>query len=201
MKKILALFAAALIAITASAQNAENTTTASGEKLDFEQPQFLVSNYFESVKAHLSPEWRKSWRPEVTGRINTMIYYGAYEFTLGIRTSPNKVFGVGAGLAKVWHDAIPATSRRFNFFLHHRHYIPLDKKRVISLYSDLMGGGSYVYKVSTGNPDAGHLPEVDVMKWYYCWEAGLSLRVWGKSNVFIGCSAGPSLGLNLGLAF
>ena len=201
MKKILALFAAALIAITASAQNAENTTTASGEKLDFEQPQFLVSNYFESVKAHLSPGWRKSWRPEVTGRINTMIYYGAYEFTLGIRTSPNKVFGVGAGLAKVWHDAIPATSRRFNFFLHHRHYIPLDKKRVISLYSDLMGGGSYVYKVSTGNPDAGHLPEVGVMKWYYCWEAGLSLRVWGKSNVFIGCSAGPSLGLNLGLAF
>ena len=201
MKKILALFAAALIAITASAQNAENTTTASGEKLDFEQPQFLVSNYFESVKAHRSPEWRKSWRPEVTGRINTMIYYGAYEFTLGIRTSPNKVFGVGAGLAKVWHDAIPATSRRFNFFLHHRHYIPLDKKRVISLYSDLMGGGSYVYKVSTGNPDAGHLPEVGVMKWYYCWEAGLSLRVWGKSNVFIGCSAGPSLGLNLGLAF
>ena len=177
--------------LAASAQSADTTSTVSGEKLDFEQPQFLVSNYFESVKAHLSPEWRKSWRPEVTARINVMIYYGSYDFTLGIRTSPNKVFGIGAGVGNVWHDAIPARSHRLNFYLHHRHYIPLDKRRVISLYSDLMGGGSYVYKVS--RPDE-ELPNVG-------WQAGLSIKLWGKSNLFLGGSLGPSLGLNLGLAF
>lgn len=202
MKKILTTLAALMTFLAASAQSADTTSTVSGEKLDFEQPQFLVSNYFESVKAHLSPEWRKSWRPEVTARINVMIYYGSYDFTLGIRTSPNKVFGIGAGVGHVWHDAIPASSHRLNFYLHHRHYIPLDKRRVISLYSDLMGGGSYVYKVSGGGyrPDEG-LPNVGDLDWYYCWQAGLSIKLWGKSNLFLGGSFGPSLGLNLGLAF
>ena len=200
MKKILATLAALLTVLAASAQSADTTSTVSGEKLDFEQPQFLVSNYFESVKAHLSPEWRKSWKPEFGARINVMIYYGSYDFTLGIRTSPNKVFGIGVGMGQMWHDAIPAKSRRANFYLHHRHYIPLDKRRVISLYSDFMGGGSYVYKVSSGRPDES-LPNVGDLSWFYSWQAGVSFRLWGKSNLFLGAGVGPSLGLNLGLAF
>ena len=32
------------------------------------------------------------------------------------------------------------------------------------------------------------------------WQEGLSIRLWGKSNLFFGPSLGPSLGLHLGLA-
>ena len=61
-----------------------------------------------------------------------------------------------------------------------------------------MVGGSYAYKVDgaiiEGNPKAGEL------NWYLSWQPGLSIRLWGKSNVFFGPSIGPSIGLHLGLA-
>ena len=198
MKRIITLLAATLIALTASAQDADTTSTASGDKLDFEKPQFLTSTYFETVKAHLSPEWRKTWKPEFSIRGNAMIYYGSLDITGGIRTSPNKVFGLGVGRGNAFIDANPAHAYRMTFYLYHRHYIPFDRNRRISLYSDVMGGGIYTYKV-TGEIINGR-PRLGELRWYFLWEPGLSIRLWGKSNVFLGPSLGSNFGVHLGLA-
>ena len=197
---ITTILLAALMILPAAAQR-QDSTTAATEKLDFESADLVTKNYFESVKLHLSKDWRKSWRPEVSARITSMFYVGSYDLTLGIRTSPNKVFGVGAASGEVFLDAIPARSKRVNFYLYHRHYIPLDRKRRISLYSDLFGGGTYVYKISCDVRDKESIhPNEGEMRWYYMWQPGISIRLWGKSNVFLGPSLGPSIGLHLGLA-
>ena len=197
MKKILTTLAVVLLALAANAQN-DTTSTVVGEKLNFEEPQFLTSTYFETVKAHLSPEWRKSWKPEFSVRANVMIYYGSIDITGGIRTSPNKVFGLGVGRGKAFIDANPAHAYRLTFYLYHRHYIPFDRSRRISLYSDIMGGGMYTYKV-TGHIIDGR-PQLGELRWYFLWEPGLSIRLWGKSNIFLGPSLGSNFGVHLGLA-
>ena len=119
----------------------------------------------------------------------------------GIRTSPNKVFGLGVGRSSVYYDAYPAHAYRVNLYLYHRHYLPIDKHRRFSLYSDLIGGGSYVYKVS-GYFDESHTAPTEVGKinWWFSWQPGLSIRLWGKSNIFFGPTIGPSYGVHLGIA-
>ena len=198
MKHLITILSALMILVPAFAQTADTTSTVVGDKLDFETPNFVAKDYFEEVKAHLSAEGRKYWKPEFSVRGNGMFYYMAADLTAGIRTSPNKVFGLGVGHGWQYIDANPAHQYRWNFYLYHRHYIPLDRTRRISLYSDVMVGGSYAYKVDgaiiDGNPKAGEL------NWYLSWQPGLSIRLWGKSNVFFGPTIGPSVGLHLGLA-
>lgn len=198
MKHLITILSALMILVPAFAQTADTTSTVVGDKLDFETPNFVAKDYFEEVKAHLSAEGRKYWKPEFSVRANGMFYYMAADLTAGIRTSPNKVFGLGAGHGWQYIDANPAHQYRWNFYLYHRHYIPLDRTRRISLYSDVMVGGSYAYKVDgaiiDGNPKAGEL------NWYLSWQPGLSIRLWGKSNIFFGPTIGPSVGLHLGLA-
>ena len=198
MKHLITCILTFCVVFSAAAQDADTTSTVVGNKLDFETPNFIARDYFETIKAHLSAEGRKNWKPEFSVRVNLMIYYGSYDLTGGIRTSPNKVFGLGIGRGSQWIDANPASAYRLNVFLWHRHYVPLDRKRRISLYSDLMGGGSYVYKV-TGYIRNGY-PKADVWNWYLSWEPGVSILLWGKSNFFFGPSIGPTLGLHAGLA-
>ena len=201
MKHIILTILAALTVLTAAAQEVDTTSNVVGDKLNFEKPNFVPSTYFESVKAHLSAEGRKAWRPEFSLRANVMIYMGSYDLTGGIRTSPNKVFGLGVGRSSVFYDAYPASAYRINLYLYHRHYLPLDKRRRFSLYSDLMGGGSYVYKV-TGIFDENHPAPTSKGKvnWWYSWQPGISIRLWGKSNIFFGPTIGPSFGVHLGFA-
>lgn len=198
MKYLITILSAFLILFPAVAQQVDTTSTVVGNKLDFESPNFVAKDYFEEVKAHLSAEGRKNWKPEFSVRGVGMFYHESATLTGGVRTSPNKVFGLGLGHSWVIYDANPARAKHLDFFLYHRHYIPLDRKRRFSLYSDLMIGGSYVYEakghVIDGSPKAG------VCRWYFSWEPGLSIRLWGKSNLFLGPTIGPSIGLHLGLA-
>lgn len=198
MKHVIITILAALTGFSAAAQVADTTSTVVGEKLNFEEPTIMVSNYFESVRAHLSAEGRKAWRSEFNFRGSVMIYTGSISLTGGIRTSPNKVFGLGVGRTAVYYDHIPANDYRFDAFLYHRHYFPFDKRRRLSLYSDLMGGGSYIYRST--KPDPTDKPRVGDWKWYFSWQPGLSIRLWGKSNLFFGPTLGPSIGIHLGLA-
>ena len=201
MKHIILAILAALTILSAAAQNADTTATAASDKLNFEEPNFMVSTYFDSVKAHLSKEGRKAWKPEFSLRFTPMIYMGSFDLTGGIRTSPNKVFGLGIGRSSVFYDAYPANAYRVNFYLYHRHYLPIDKRRRFSLYSDLMGGGSYIYKVQ-GTFDETHPAPTEVGKinWWFSWQPGLSIRLWGKSNIFFGPTIGPSFGAHIGIA-
>ncbi len=198
---------AATFAIAAAAQEPDTTSNIVGEKLDFDAPQVISDTYFENVRAHLSKEGRQAWKPEFSVRGNVMIYVGSVDVTAGIRTSPNKVFGIYVGRTSVWHDAIPAHSYRLHLCLYHRHYIPLDRKRRFSLYSDLLGGGSYLYKVTgqeieprfPGDRPAS-LPKKGEWSWWYSWQPGISIRMWGKSNIFFGPTIWPSYGVHLGIA-
>ncbi len=207
MRHILITIAAALLFVSAAAQETDTTSTVSGEKLNFEEPNFMVSTYFESVKAHLSAEGRKAWKPEFSVRGNVMVFVGTVDLTGGIRTSPNKVFGLGIGRCAVFHDAIPAHSYRMSFYLYHRHYLPIDRKRRFSFYSDLSLGGMYLYKVTGTEREPRFegdrptsLPKKGTMDWWYSWQPGFSIRLWGKSNIFFGPTIGPSIGAHLGVA-
>lgn len=207
MKHIVTTLLAAFLLFPAAAQTSDTTSTAAGGRLNVDEPDIIPSTYFESVKAHLSAEGRKAWKPEFSVRGSVMIYTASFDLTGGIRTSPNKVFGLGVGHCSVFHDHIPANSYRMTFYLYHRHYLPLDKKRRFSLYSDLSGGGSCIYKVSgqereprfEGEP-AGTLPKTGTLDWFFSWQPGISIRLWEKSNIFFGPTIGPSFGLHLGLA-
>ena len=63
MSHIITTILAAFVCFSAVAQVADTTSTV--EKLNFEEPNFFPSTYFESVKAHLSAEGRKSWKPPI----------------------------------------------------------------------------------------------------------------------------------------
>ncbi|MBP5539749.1 MAG: hypothetical protein J6X69_08040 [Bacteroidales bacterium] len=200
MKYVITTILATFLFFSAAAQVVDTTSTEIGDKLNFEEPNFMTSNYFESVKAHPLAEGRKAWKPEFSVRGGATVHVGMFDLTGGIRTSPNKVFGLGVGRQAVWLDAYPGHAYMIDAYLYHRHYLPLDKRRRFSLYSDLMGGGSYVYRLA-GNFDRDPAPmQVGAMRWFFSWQPGLSIRLWGKSNIFFGPTIGPSFGVHLGVA-
>ena len=201
-----------LFSISAAAQEAD-TTAANGDKLNFEQPRFLVSDYFSSVKAHLSKEGRKGWKPEFSLRANAEFLDGSVILTGGIRTSQNKVFGLGAGWGQTFFIFGPEahfTGQRFNIVAYHRHCIPLGHRKNFSLYSDILLGARCVYKMSDYYMENGVVrspgaePEFPVLpgdwKFWGSWQPGIAFPLWGKSNFFIGLSIGPTIGAHVGIA-
>ena len=214
MKRLIITILASLIAVLAAAQEGDTISTVTADKLNFEQPRFLVHDYFDGVKAHLSAEGRKEWKPEFSLRVNAMLFDGSVILTGGIRTSQNKVFGMGAGWGQnffiVGPEAGNVTGQRVNFFVYHRHYIPLGHRKNFSLYSDIMLGARYVYALSDWYMENGYQstptsePEWPILPgdWrvWISWEPGIAFHMWGKSNFFIGPSIGPTIGLHAGIA-
>ena len=201
-----------LIAFSATAQEADSTVAVTGEKLNFEQPRFLVSDYFSSVKAHLSKEGRKGWKPEFSLRANAEFLDGSLILTGGVRTSQNKVFGLGIGWGQTFFIFGPEahhTGQRFNIVAYHRHYIPLGHRKNFSLYSDILLGARCVYKMSDYYMENGVVrspgaePEFPVLpgdwKFWGSWQPGIAFHLWGKSNFFIGLSIGPTIGAHAGI--
>ena len=212
MKHLTITILSILFSISATAQEAD-TTAANGDKLNFEQPRFLVSDYFSSVKAHLSKEGRKGWKPEFSLRANAEFLDGSVILTGGIRTSQNKVFGLGAGWGQTFFIFGPeahSTGQRFNIVAYHRHYIPLGHRKNFSLYSDILLGARCVYKMSDYYMENGVVrspgaePEFPVLpgdwKFWGSWQPGIAFHLWGKSNFFIGLSIGPTIGAHAGIA-
>ncbi len=214
MKHLIITLISGCIALSAMAQNADTTTAIVGKKLNFEQPTVLINNYFDVVKAHLSAEGRKEWKPEFSLRANVMFLDESINLTEGIRTSPNKVFGLGTGWGQRFFIYGPEShpdGQRLTFYLYHRHYIPLGHKQRFSFYSDIIGGGMYVYKMSGSEvptdypPQTGHLlwwfpSKPGGLSWYFSWQPGIAIRMWGKSNIFLGLSIAPSFGFHAGIA-
>ena len=212
MKHLTITILSILFSISAAAQEAD-TTAVNGDKLNFEQPRFLVSDYFSSVKAHLSKEGRKGWKPEFSLRANAEFLDGSLILTGGIRTSQNKVFGLGAGWGQTFFIFGPEahiTGQRFNIVAYHRHYIPLGHRKNFSLYSDILLGARCVYKMSDYYMENGVVrspgaePEFPVLpgdwKFWGSWQPGIAFHLWGKSNFFIGLSIGPTIGAHAGIA-
>ena len=211
MKHLTITILSILFSISATAQEAD-TTAANGDKLNFEQPRFLVSDYFSSVKAHLSKEGRKGWKPEFSLRANAELLDGSLILTGGVRTSQNKVFGLGIGWGQRFFIFGPDhfTGQRFNIVAYHRHYIPLGHRKIFSLYSDILLGARCVYKMSDYYMENGVVrspgaePEFPVLpgdwKFWGSWQPGIAFHLRGKSNFFIGLSIGPTMGAHAGFA-
>ena len=126
MKHLTITILSILFSISATAQEAD-TTAAKGDKLNFEQPRFLVS---------------AGWKPEFSLRANAELLDGSLILTGGVRTSQNKVFGLGIGWGQRFFIFGPDhfTGQRFNIVAYHRHYIPLGHRKIFSLYSDIRLG-------------------------------------------------------------
>lgn len=212
MKHLTITILSILFSISATAQEAD-TTAANGDKLNFEQPRFLVSDYFSSVKAHLSKEGRKGWKPEFSLRANAEFLDGSLILTGGVRTSQNKVFGLGIGWGQTFFIFGPEahhTGQRINVVAYHRHYIPLGHRKNFSLYSDILLGARCVYKMSDYYMENGVVrspgaePEFPILpgdwKFWGSWQPGIAFHLWGKSNFFIGLSIGPTIGAHAGIA-
>ena len=90
MKHLTITILSILFSISATAQEAD-TTAAKGDKLNFEQPRFLVSDYFSSVKAHLSKEGvetgiQSSCQRRVSGRIPNPYRRSPHQSEQSVRT-------------------------------------------------------------------------------------------------------------------
>ena len=150
-------------------------------------------------------------RPEFTFRANAEFLDGSLNLTGGIRTPGNNVFGLGAGWGQQFFILGPESAnpwgQRISLFAYYRHYFPLGQKKVVSLYTDFMLGGTYVYKMCDWyhgyQREPGQEPEYPVnagsMYWWPSFQPGIAFNLWGKSNFFIGLSIGPTFGLHAGL--
>ena len=212
MKHITITIISILIAISAAAHEADTTCAVVDDKLNFEKPRILVSDYFSSVKAHLSKEGRKEWRPEFSLRANAELFDASGILTGGIRTSRNKVFGLGVGWGQryfVFGPESHPSGQRINIVAYHRHYIPLGHRKNFSLYSDIMTGVYFIYKMNDWYMEHGVVdypdtePRYPVLPGYtkawISWQPGIAFHMWGKSNIFIGLSIGPTFGLHAGV--
>lgn len=212
MKRLTITIISCLIAISASAHKADTTCVVVENKLNFEKPRILVSDYFSSVKAHLSKEGRKEWKLEFTLRANGELFNGSAILTGSIRTSQNKVFGAGIGWGQNFYHFDPGTrsvGQHINVFAYHRHYIPLGHRKNFSLYSDIMLGASCIYKMDDWYMEHGVVDDQDSEPRYPVlpgdwtfwpsWQPGIAFHMWGKSNIFMGLSIGPTFGMHIGI--
>ena len=149
------------------------------------------------VYSHKNSSFTSNWKAEFSVRTGVQVYYKFTDFTAGYRITPSHVLGAGFGFGNRYYDAVPADDYHYRFFLYHRFYLPLDRNHRFSFYSDILMGGKYVYKATSDQPDVDRKGS---WGWLWSWQPGLSIRVWGKSNIFFGPNIGPSPGLHIGIA-
>ena len=133
---------------------------------------------------------------EYTVRANVMLKDCSVNATAGALLNENAVLGIGSGWGQLFRPQAEGKSlvgQRLTFYAYNRLYLPLGGKRKVFLYSDQILGGMWVYKAS--------YDENKPLKWYYSWQPGIAFRTWGESNVFIGLSFGPTVGVHAGLTF
>ena len=149
------------------------------------------------VSTHKNSSFTSNWKAEFSVRTGVQVHYKFTDFTAGYRITPSHVLGAGFGFGNRYYDAVPADDYHYRFFFYHRFYLPLDRNHRFSFYSDILMGGKYVYKTTSDHFDVDRKGS---WGWLWSWQPGLSIRVWGKSNIFFGPNIGPSPGLHIGIA-
>ena len=149
------------------------------------------------VSSHKNSSFTSNWKAEFSVRTGVQVYYKFTDFTAGYRITPSHVLGAGFGFGNRYYDAVPADDYHYRFFLYHRFYLPLDRNHRFLFYSDILMGGKHVYKATSDHSDVDRKGS---WGWLWSWQPGLSIRVWGKSNIFFGPNIGPSPGLHIGVA-
>ena len=125
--------------------------------------------------------------------------------TVGMRKG-NMVFGIGSGHGTMFFDAYPASISYIPVFAYNRFYLPLGSKGRFSLYTDQFLGYHTIYRVTGETQSINH--KKGDGHFFISWQPGISIRLWGKSNLFLGpvivsdpgWSGLPLFGAHLGLA-
>ena len=146
------------------------------------------------------------WKLEVSVRQVVSIGYIPELATIGLRKG-NRVFGLGAGHSMMTYDAHPVTVYSIPFYAYTRRYFPMGANGRFSFYTDEFLGYETVYKVLGDTTRYNGSKKGDGHFLLY-WQPGISLRMWGKSNLFLGFTLAADLkyiyssmvGLHLGLA-
>ena len=166
------------------------------------QPVQEDRNFLDSWKGTFTKEGRSFWKPELTIRQEGLFGYAPELISLGIRLNQKHAIGLGAG-----HNEFRGT-RSIPFHIYNRRYYPLGKKEKprFFLYSDILLGYEYIYHVYEGE-DTVYKTTYKKGDGTFNWslQAGIALRLWGKSNLFLGPSIYggfnspyPMAGLHLG---
>lgn len=145
------------------------------------------------------PVGRRGWFvPEFTLRYDMQLFTSSAYLTAGTRLSRDNVLGVALGVGSRWYDDVGEEDRRGHLALYYRHYFPLDAKRRLFAYGDILLGGSYVYEVSCAEcgEDVAEKGSFDLCG---SLQPGFAVRVWRSSNVFIGLSLFPTFGIHGGI--
>ena len=140
---------------------------------------------------------------EITVRQVATMGYCPELASVGVRLNKEIALGLGAGYNNFRNSySIP-------FHLYKRTYFPIGTKERFSFYSDVILGYEYNYKVYGLDYDTGSTTvRRGTDTFWLSWQPGISLRLFGKSNLFLGPSVYlslkefvfPSIGLHLGLA-
>ena len=144
------------------------------------------------------------WQVEVSVRQVLSLGWCPQMATVGMRKG-DIVYGLGAGHSEWFYDAYPVLIKTIPFYAYNRIYFPMGEKRRFSFYTDEFLGYNYCYY----SADAPHYTGLHKGegKFFLSWQPGISLRMWGKSNLFLGIVVSttfeypiPAFGLHLGLA-
>ena len=162
---------------------------------------------FDDFKEAFTQEGVKAWKPEISVRQVVSLSYSPQMVTLGARISPKWVLGAGAGHAEFrGRHSLP-------FYGYGRRYFSIGTKNRFYIYSDLFLGYNYRFcyqkeVYSQEEPYVTIVEQKDKGTFFWSWQPGIALRLWGKSNLFLGFSLigtfeypVPAPGLHLGLAF
>ena len=164
-----------------------------------ESGDYIIDGFLEAF----TKEGVKAWRPEVMVRQVATMGYCPELISVGVRLNKKIALGLGAGYNNFRNSySIP-------FHLYKRTYFPIGTKERFSFCSDVILGYEYNYKVYGLDYETGATTAqrgTDTI--WLSWQPGIALRLFGKSNLFLGPAVYlslkelilPSIGLHLGLA-
>jgi hypothetical protein len=125
--------------------------------------------------------------------------------TVGLRKE-NVVWGLGAGHSMWTIDSHTAAKfYSIPFYAYNRIYFPMGNRNRFFFYTDEFLGYTTTYKVHSFYEE--DLAQKGTGKFFFSWQPGFALRMWGKSNLFLGIvltttfeTPIPLFGLHLGFA-
>ena len=170
MKKCILMTAILLLAMTAMAQSSASTTSAEQNSMKGEI----------GASVRISPQFGMTYT----------------DLTIGYHLTDKSVLGLALGHGSGYDDAVPADYYHWHIMAYY-HYGKQIKRSRFSLYSDIMIGGAYYYKV-TAKTDMAKKGDID---YAISWQPGIAFRLFKNAKIFLGPAILPSVGVHAGLSY
>lgn len=169
-----------------------------------------ASSWAGEWKAAFSVDGRRKWKPEFTIRYSAGFISEGPLITGGVKIDGKRTLGLMFGQGCTYIDAAPADIYHIQSAIFMRRYFHLGTRDIITLYSDIAVGVSWVYKVNgkywTDIETGDTIENVDDNPgdvWFHAfWEPGICFRFYRNLHLFLGPTfATDRIGLHLGVGF